>query len=569
MTTATAKGIPVPEETDPPLVPQDLGAVANWLDTNPGVASFTQTEIDALSAADKWIGRVVYNETTSQHQGWNATAWLPIGAGVQSFTQAQLDALPAAQKSLGMIVWNSTLGVHQAWNGTAWGWVDDMPALTTAQRDALGVKATGSVIWNTTTLRHEWWDGATWKVLNPGNAGAYGIVASQTYGQTAALGKAPAYTTIGTLAFQGIAGRRYRLGSVVGFSTGGTADTCSAQLLDGAAVIIGSPNCSPQSFSYAAVSMDYYVDCGAASRLITLTLRATATNGTVGAKVENGSLVVSDAGESAQVTTPTTIVPPDMWNAAWGIVAQIGLTTSSSPVTATTDIPGLTVTFTPIVGRRYKAFCEILAVTSAIDLAIVFNIKDGANVTLQGGGGGVRLNAIGNAMTISALLTPATAAAITVKAAIGVTGGTVYAYADAGAPSRLWVEDMGPSNPVAPGNWPPRPNPGPWTALPFSAQWDKYPGAYSVPGYRIVGDRVELRGVVRQTPSAAPAAQVIATLPVGARPPASIAIALVCQGGLYQLEARTDGTIVFAGAVAGAPTSQFAGLDGMQYSTTP
>lgn len=43
--------------------------------------------------------------------------------GIRAYTQAQIDALPADQKWAGRIVWNVTAGVHQKWDGATWGTV--------------------------------------------------------------------------------------------------------------------------------------------------------------------------------------------------------------------------------------------------------------------------------------------------------------------------------------------------------------------------------------------------------------------------------------------------------------
>jgi hypothetical protein len=198
MPTATAKGVPYPVDADPPDVPKDMGNLATWNDSNPGVAVMTTAQRDALAAAQRWVGRVIYNTTTTTHEGYSGTAWVPIGAGVQALTQAAIDALPAGQKSEGMIVWNTTVGRHQSWfsnrwhnmeiavltqaqipappsnlaynigeivydatsgthryvwGGTTYPVVGNMPQMTTATRDALtaAFKTPGMVIWNATS----------------------------------------------------------------------------------------------------------------------------------------------------------------------------------------------------------------------------------------------------------------------------------------------------------------------------------------------------------------------------------------------------------------------------------
>lgn len=63
-----SKGIPVPEPTDANDVPHYLSLLAGWIANNPGIASMSTTARDALTGADIWLGRTIYNTTTKRHE---------------------------------------------------------------------------------------------------------------------------------------------------------------------------------------------------------------------------------------------------------------------------------------------------------------------------------------------------------------------------------------------------------------------------------------------------------------------------------------------------------------------
>jgi hypothetical protein len=56
-----------------------------------------------------------------------------------------------------------------------------------------------------------------------------------------------------------------------------------------------------------------------------------------------------------------------------------------------------------------------------------------------------------------------------------------------------------------------------WTAVSFSSPWANYPGSFQTAKYRIVGNRVEVVGLVQPTSSTS-ANSVIFNLPTGFRP---------------------------------------------------
>lgn len=99
-----------------------------------------------------------------------------------------------------------------------------------------------------------------------------------------------------------------------------------------------------------------------------------------------------------------------------------------------------------------------------------------------------------------------------------------------------------------------------WIAAPaFSNSWVNFGGAYQTAQYRKVGDRVELRGTVKN----GTALTTIFTLPSGFRPPASQIFPCVSSALFGAI------TITSAGAVTqsvGSNTS--VSLDGIAFSVT-
>lgn len=98
MAGTTTIGIPYPTGTDSNNVPSDMLALANWLD--PVIeGSYTQAEINAFSAAQKWQSRRVWNSTSGCFQWYDlgTTTWrdeqgVIINAQTASYTLVMADA---------------------------------------------------------------------------------------------------------------------------------------------------------------------------------------------------------------------------------------------------------------------------------------------------------------------------------------------------------------------------------------------------------------------------------------------------------------------------------------------
>lgn len=74
----TTKGFPYPIDTDAADVPSDVQLLAEAVDANPGIASLSQSQIDALTTAQKWAGRIVWNQTANRHERSTGSTFEPL-----------------------------------------------------------------------------------------------------------------------------------------------------------------------------------------------------------------------------------------------------------------------------------------------------------------------------------------------------------------------------------------------------------------------------------------------------------------------------------------------------------
>ena len=91
----TTKGFPYPIDTDAADVPSDVQLLAEAVDAAPGIASLTQTQIDALSATQKWAGRIVWNQTINRLQQSNGSTFSDLGSPLSNSTPQPLGTAAA------------------------------------------------------------------------------------------------------------------------------------------------------------------------------------------------------------------------------------------------------------------------------------------------------------------------------------------------------------------------------------------------------------------------------------------------------------------------------------------
>ena len=167
----TPKGLPYPASSAPVDVPADIAALANKVDAFQG--PFTTTQRDGLSAAEKWVGRLIWNSTTARVERWTGSAWI-LGASV--VTQADIDAAAVgwSPQTQSLVPWIETPVALSSTVRTdvrsavtvalpaGWGSMD----LTFAGRLAMNIN-------NVTGLHRgqyflEWNNGGVWTVLDSG-----------------------------------------------------------------------------------------------------------------------------------------------------------------------------------------------------------------------------------------------------------------------------------------------------------------------------------------------------------------------------------------------------------------
>lgn len=86
----TTKGFPYPIDSDDADVPADVQLLAEAIDAAPGIASLSATQIAALSVAEKWAGRIVWNQTTNRLQQSNGSSFTDLGSPLSTITPQPL-----------------------------------------------------------------------------------------------------------------------------------------------------------------------------------------------------------------------------------------------------------------------------------------------------------------------------------------------------------------------------------------------------------------------------------------------------------------------------------------------
>jgi len=96
MADTTTKGFPYPEGPDVVDVAGDIQLLAEAVDDMPGIQSYTGAQITALTAGEKWAGRVVWNSTTSQLQVSNGSTFSDVSTTISLSSSNPQPLGPAA-----------------------------------------------------------------------------------------------------------------------------------------------------------------------------------------------------------------------------------------------------------------------------------------------------------------------------------------------------------------------------------------------------------------------------------------------------------------------------------------
>lgn len=104
--------------------------------------------------------------------------------------------------------------------------------------------------------------------------------------------------------------------------------------------------------------------------------------------------------------------------------------------------------------------------------------------------------------------------------------------------------------------------PGDWTAVTLLNSFTAYGSTWGDPEYRIVGDIVELRGLIRGNGSSG--AQTMFTLPTGFRPPAYYMFSTPDNGGHARVDVLDSGNVNWIDSTSGA--GDFVSISGISFS---
>ena len=95
---STSKGVPYPVGTDAAASLDTITqSLAQWVSDRPGVASLTTAEIAALTGADLWTGRVVFNNQTLKPLVYTGSGWAAISINTDVVQRDGSLAFTAAQ----------------------------------------------------------------------------------------------------------------------------------------------------------------------------------------------------------------------------------------------------------------------------------------------------------------------------------------------------------------------------------------------------------------------------------------------------------------------------------------
>lgn len=264
----------------------------------------------------------------------------------------------------------------------------------------------------------------------------------------------------------------------------------------------------------------------------------------------------ADPALALEAATKQYVDAQSRWNNAWGVVA------ASAPGTTVTVPAGSgavavtnTLTITMVTGRRYRLTFQCRASSPAAGpIAQPFLLYDGAT-------------SIGGALDWWSYM-PAPYAGFVATCLLngdGAThnytvrgsqnGGTSYTLYIDNPVSPFYIEDIGPVAGATP-----IPNPTPvWIAPTLVNSWRIYGSGFTDPGYRIVGDVVQLRGMM--TGGAMTSTMFI--LPGGYRPTRAHIVPAVANDAFGQCRVQTDGSVM---AQTGA-TGWFS-IDNISFSVT-
>ena len=270
-------------------------------------------------------------------------------------------------------------------------------------------------------------------------------------------------------------------------------------------------------------------------------------------------------------TDDPNMTDPDTarWNSAWGIVAVGTFVSTAISLPQGTQVQVTNnLSFTPLSGRRYRITFGLRALNGGVAASYFgVSLRNGTTAmsTL------LPYQPLGGFDTIHYTWSfVGDGAAKSYNVTIASGSGTSTAYADDSLGSSFYVEDVGP---VSPATAPAAPA-SVWTNLTLINSWTNIGGLYAPAAYRLVGDKVELRGLInRSTTPGAPTSLAAAILPAGFRPPSGLVMSGNVGGngyGEYQtrIDVMADGTVNVYSATAAQNVHTYTSLSNISFSVT-
>lgn len=133
------------------------------------------------------------------------------------------------------------------------------------------------------------------------------------------------------------------------------------------------------------------------------------------------------------------------WNLPWGVIGVAAATSAQTGISAVTDLTGLTVTWTAVANRYYKATAQVVVeqMTGAGAPSII--IANGAGTQLNQNQTSEPAGSDFVGLQCITYLTGLSAGSQTIKVRCQTTANTVNTASAATLPAVLIIEDMGPN----------------------------------------------------------------------------------------------------------------------------
>lgn len=143
---------------------------------------------------------------------------------------------------------------------------------------------------------------------------------------------------------------------------------------------------------------------------------------------------------NANITDARVIARP--WYTAWGTVGYAAQTSTQAGFATEADISGVSVTFTPVAGRRYRSTLRVPVADCAVASTLAGFIYNGAT---RLGQGNQSIAAGASTNHVVQVIHTGLSGSTTLKGRFISTGGSATLTASADVPIWLLVEDIGPA----------------------------------------------------------------------------------------------------------------------------